>query len=344
MKRVGVVGCGNWGCTVANLIATEIDVREFTPEVEMYVHEMEVECDGVTMNLSEAIMKKRQNPVFLPGICIRNEIVAITDINRISAWDVVIICIPCKYLYILDNVQFKSNAVLVSLTKGLVFHQNMLLTPSIYIHKISGKMCSILQGANIASEVAKGILSECVISSPSNHDKETLCQLFVKSWFKVQTIKYTPCIEVYGAIKNIIALGYGILEGLGEHVGENTKALYFRKGCQEIQKFVEILGYTENYFFESCGIGDVFVSCLHGRNAQFGKEFAMQFYKNKKNYRYNFSIQMHQHIQGVETIAIIYEYLKIKKISTKFNLISIIYQILYHNNDPQELYIYLEKN
>ena len=344
MKRVGIVGCGNWGCTVANLVATGIDACEFTSEVEVYVHETEVECDGVTMKLSEAIMKKRQNPVFLPGIRIRDEIVAITDTKRISEWDVVIICIPCKYLHMLSDVKFKSDAILVSLTKGLVLHQDTLLTPSMYIHEISGKTCSSLQGANIASEVARGVLSECVLSSSSSQDREILCRLFVKSRFKVLNIEYDPCIEVYGAVKNIIALGYGILEGLGGHVGENTKAFYFGRGCREIQKFVEVLGYTGNHFFESCGVGEVFVSCLHGRNAHAGKEIAMQFCIGKEDYRCDFSTWRQQHMQGVETVAVVYEYLAAKNLSAKFDLITIIYQILYHNADPQELYIYLEKN
>ena len=111
-------------------------------------------------------------------------------------------------------------------------------------------------GANLANEVAAGDFCEATIGYNVNEGGKAavLKKLFDAKTFRIETIPDVPGVELCGALKNIVALGAGFVDGLEN--GSNTKAAIMRIGLKEMQRFVKRFfpSSLEQTFFESCGV------------------------------------------------------------------------------------------
>jgi len=127
--------------------------------------------------------------------------------------------------------------------------------------------CSVLMGANLAPEVAKGQFCETTIGCASGEkDGALLKALFQTPNFRVVVVDDANTVEICGALKNVVACGAGFTDGLG--YGDNTKAAVIRLGLMEMIKFAETFyhGAKLSTFFESCGVADLITTCYGGRN------------------------------------------------------------------------------
>ena len=133
---------------------------------------------------------------------------------------------------------------------------------------------SVLMGANVANEVAKGDFAEATIGAPNAEEGAKWCKLFNTPDFSVTSVPDVAGAELCGALKNVVALGAGFSDGLG--FGGNTKAAIIRIGLKEMQKFCsEFYGdrkILQDTFLESCGVADLVTTCFGGtrREAQAG--------------------------------------------------------------------------
>jgi len=155
---------------------------------------------------------------------------------------------------------FAKDAIGISLIKGIEFKDGKPILISDLLQDEMAKSegspkvdMSVLMGANVANEVAKGDFAEATIGCTNLANGKKWCKLFNTSDFKVDPVEDVAGAELCGALKNVVALGAGFCDGLG--FGGNTKAAIIRIGLKEMQKFCETFygmrGIKNETFIES---------------------------------------------------------------------------------------------
>ncbi|KAG5462921.1 MAG: glycerol-3-phosphate dehydrogenase 1-like protein, isoform CRA_b [Olpidium bornovanus] len=156
----------------------------------------------------------------------------------------------------------------VSLIKGVDVNSGGLALISNVISETLGIDCSVLMGANIAGEVARKCFAEATLGyHPGQLEAGRLFKkLFDTRYFRVNAVEDVAGVELCGALKNVVAIGAGLSDGL--KYGDNTKAALMRIGLAEMRKFAKLFsaGVKDDTFFESCGVADLITTCNGGRN------------------------------------------------------------------------------
>lgn len=134
--------------------------------------------------------------------------------------------------------------------------------------------CCVLMGANIANEVADENFCEATLGIKDNEKGQLVKEALQTNYFRIKVVKDAEVVEACGALKNIVAVGAGLCDGL--KYGNNTKAAVIRLGLMEMIKFCEVLypSFDIRVFFESCGIADLMATCFGGRNRLVAEAFA----------------------------------------------------------------------
>lgn len=342
--KIAVIGSGNWGTTIAKVVSENaaLNPQLFGQEVKMWVYEEKI--DG--KNLTEIINTDHENVKYLPTIKLPTNLVADPDLlSTVENADIIIFNIPHQFLariasQLKGHVSPKVRAI--SCLKGFEVGANGVQLLSTYITDEIGIECGALSGANIATEVAKENWSETTVAYhiPEDFrgegydvDHNVLKALFHRPYFHVSVIEDVAGISVSGALKNVVALGCGFVEGLGW--GNNASAAIQRVGLGEIIKFGQMFfpeSRVETYYQESAGVADLITTCAGGRNVKVGRlmsESGLSATEAEEK------LLNGQSAQGIITCKEVHEWLETVNSIEEFPLFEAVYQIVY-NNLPME--------
>lgn len=264
VERVAIIGAGAWGTTLA-LVA-----HRAGRAVTLVTHRSE---------LASHLIARRAHPASLPGVRIPEDIDVTVDVPAaVRSADVVIVAVPAQSLraaltpYALNL----SGTPMISAVKGLeldTLHRPTEVIAEI-VQQVSGGALCALSGPNLASEIARGQPATTVIAS-----KDTAIALAVQaalssSTFRVYVSNDIVGAEMGGALKNIIAIGAGICDGM--RAGDNAKAAFLTRGISEIARLGIACGADALTFAGLTGIGDVIATCSSplSRNHRVGQALA----------------------------------------------------------------------
>jgi glycerol-3-phosphate dehydrogenase (NAD(P)+) len=243
MTTVGVLGAGSWGTTLADLLARKGDA------VRLWAYEAEV---------VEAINSRHENALFLPGCPLAPALVATGDVRAaVDGADVVLCVAPSHVVRKVVTGAAGSvarGALCVSATKGLE-PGSLRLTSEVLGECLPGLRVAVLSGPSFALEVYQGQPTAVAAASTDDSAVRETQSVFSTSRFRVYGNRDVIGVQLAGALKNVIAIASGMLEGLG--LGNNPRAALITRGLAEITRLGVAMGADPLTFAGLAGLGDL---------------------------------------------------------------------------------------
>lgn len=258
MSKVAIIGAGSWGLALGLLL------NEKDNEVIFWCHQ-EAE--------KESILASRENKRCLPGVKIPLEVTFTTSMaEALEGRDLVVLAVPSKVIRVTAKSMapyLAPHTVVVNVSKGI--EDITYMTLSEVVESEVPNPVVVLSGPSHAEEVARHLPTTVVASSKNMQAAEYVQDTFMTQYFRVYTNPDILGVEIGAALKNVIALAAGIVEGMG--FGDNTKAALITRGIAEISRLGVAMGADANTFSGLTGIGDLIVTCTsgHSRNRRAGE-------------------------------------------------------------------------
>jgi glycerol-3-phosphate dehydrogenase (NAD(P)+) len=243
MTSVAVLGAGSWGTTLANLLAGKGET------VRLWAYEPEV---------VEAINRTRENPLFLPGVRLGANLRAFGAPREAVRGADVIVSAPPSHVTraVVDGVRdaVAPGVLVVSATKGIE-NDTLALMSEVFAERLPEARFVALSGPSFAIEVCQGQPTAVVAAARDEASALAAQQLFATPAFRVYSGRDVVGVELAGALKNVIAIAAGILEGLG--LGHNPRAALITRGLAEITRLGVAMGADPSTFAGLAGMGDL---------------------------------------------------------------------------------------
>jgi len=277
--KVCILGSGNWGTAIARIIAQNVDrLSDYQKNVNMWVHEEMV--DG--RKLTDIINMDHENVKYLKGFHLPTNLIAVPDAKEaVKGAHVLIFVLPHQFLdRLLDQISdvVEPGVMAVSMIKGHIVvsdgGQSLKTGSQVIAERLRISECAVLNGANVADDVASGNFAEATLGCSNESNALLLARLFNSKDFSVRAVPDVLGVELFGGLKNVVALAAGFADGLG--LAENTKAAILRRGLLEMSLLIHNIfpNSKPETVEESCGIADLLTTCYSGRNWRCAKEFA----------------------------------------------------------------------
>ncbi len=318
-EAVGVVGGGSWGTALANLLA-EKDIP-----ISLWVFEED---------LCEEMQKTGENSLYLPGVKLSpllhpdNSLEAVLADKRI-----VLLAVPSHVhrqvaRQMLDFLE--EPVVLISATKGIE-NESCKTMSEIWDEIMPDTMAyryAVLSGPSFAREVVKQVPTMVAVASASREIAQEIQRLFSTPYFRVYTSTDVIGVEMAGALKNIIALAAGMIDGLG--LGHNTRAALMTRGLAEMSRLGTTMGAHPLTFLGLAGVGDLILTCTGdlSRNRNVGYQLG----QGKKLAEILSEMQMVA--EGVKTTRSVFHLAQQQGI--EMPICEQMYRILYEDQPPEK--------
>lgn len=317
--RIGVVGAGSWGTALANLLA----IQGF--KIDLWVFEEEVR---------DQIRESRENRVFLPGVTLSENLFPTTDIAAVAVdKDLLLVVVP-SHLVRETAARFagtvSAETVVVSASKGIENKTHLTLSGVLgeVLVRLDPHRFAVLSGPSFAKEVARRVPTAVTVASSDSRTAGFVQHVFATPFFRVYAHDDVIGVELGGAVKNVIAIAAGVIDGLG--LGLNTRAALITRGLAEIRRLGLRLGANPLTFSGLAGVGDLILTCTGdlSRNHTVGKRLG----EGKK--LTEILSEMTMVAEGVRTAKSVYN-LSLE-IDVEMPICHEIYHILYDNASPKE--------
>lgn len=257
-KKIAVIGAGSWGTALA------ISLAESGHAVSLWTRRQEH---------AEAMKADGENKKYLPGIAFPETLtVADTMEAAIVGAELVMFSTPAQgFRGVLDQAKphLTKDMVLVNVAKGIE-QKSLKRLSEIAEEAIPGVKYVVLSGPSHAEEVGRLMPTTIVAAAEDLELAEFVQDIFMTEALRIYTNTDVVGVELGGALKNIIALGAGVSDGMG--FGDNAKAALMTRGMTEMSRLGVALGAKEETFAGLTGMGDLIVTCtsMHSRNRRCG--------------------------------------------------------------------------
>ncbi|GFR51762.1 hypothetical protein Agub_g14217 [Astrephomene gubernaculifera] len=347
--KVAMIGSGAWACAAVRMIAQNTvrqnppggegagaggqvpdPADEFAEEVRMWVYEENYQG----RKLTEVINETHENPKYFPGFSLGPNVLAVPSIEAAAEGaDLLVFCAPHQFMHGICKQlmgKVKPGAAAISLTKGMRVRPEGPQLISQMVRRYLGIDCAVLMGANIATDIGREQLSEAVIGYDNLDHAERFKKLFQRPYFRVSLLPDPVGAEMCGTLKNIVALGAGMVDGLG--LGPNSKATIIRQGLVEMRAFSRALypSVRDDTFLAGCGVGDLVATCYGGRNRLVAEEWTRgQLAGQPRTFEELESTLLRgQKLQGVLTSNEVQEILRVRRWEQQYPLFTTINRII----------------
>lgn len=251
--HIGVVGGGAWGTALACL------GRRAGRKVTLWSRDRAI---------SQAIEKQRVNPVYLPQIVLDAGIEAAADLTGLAVCDVVLLACPAQVVRTLA-AQLTGDAPIVVCAKGIEAATGLLM-PEVLADVLPRRPVALLSGPSFAEEAVRGLPTAISIATADPACGRALAVALASGVFRPYWTHDVLGVAVGGAVKNVLAIAAGIVEGRG--LGANAAAALITRGFAEMARFGQALGAELETLAGLSGLGDLVLTC-HGplsRNRSLG--------------------------------------------------------------------------
>jgi len=318
-EKTGIIGAGAWGTALALLLADK------GHDVALWMYEKD---------LAEETQRTRENRVYLPGFPLPANITVLSSLEAAVRERPFILSVAPSHTVraISDQMApfLADHAVIVSASKGIEIDTLLPLSDVLrqtLPPKFHDRLC-FLSGPSFAKEVAQKMPTAVALASYDPEAGKQAQQLMSAPYFRVYTNDDVIGVELGGAIKNVIAIAAGVLEGLG--FGYNTMAALLTRGLAEMARLGVAMGADQCTFSGLAGMGDLVLTCTGGlsRNRTLGVRLG----KGEK---------LDNILKGAKTIAEGVKTAKAarelaRKNNIEMPIVEEVYRILYEGKDPRQ--------
>ncbi len=317
--KIGVVGAGSWGTALANLLAMK------GYEVRLWAFEKEVK---------ESIEAHHENAIFLPGVILPPCLSASNEMGEVvSDRDLVVIVVPSHVMRetaVRAAGYLDERTIVVSASKGIEIKTHFTMTGILkhVLPEMFADQLAVLSGPTFAKEVAVKVPTVATVASLNPVVASYVQQIFATPYFRVYTHHDVLGVELGGAVKNVIAIASGIVDGLG--LGLNTRAALITRGLTEMQRLGIRLGANPHTFSGLTGVGDLVLTCTGhlSRNHTVGKLIG----EGKK--LNDILADMKMVAEGVRTAKSLYNLSR--KVGVEMPISHAVYSVLYEDLSPKD--------
>jgi glycerol-3-phosphate dehydrogenase (NAD(P)+) len=257
--RFAVLGGGSWGTALAaHLARCGHAARLWTRDPA----------------IAREIGERRQNAAYLPGVILPETLQATSELAvSLEGAETVLVAIPsqfCRSVYGRLSGLVPERAALVSATKGIET-ETLLRMSELAEAELPGRRLAVLSGPSFALEVAREQPTAVVVAAREPAVAESLQRALASRSFRVYSSDDLVGVELAGAVKNVVAIAAGIVDGLG--YGHNTVAALVTRGLAELARLVVASGGRADTAAGLAGLGDLVLTCTGAlsRNRRLGQ-------------------------------------------------------------------------
>lgn len=315
--KVAVFGAGGWGTALATVLAEKHE------RVILYARNAQ---------LARQIGGARENSLYLPGVSLPPQVHACSDaVEVLRDVEVLVLATPSHGVREAAKVLARllpPGCTLVSVAKGLELDSGKRMSEILLeeLPTLRDRLV-VLSGPNHAEEVGRRLPSAAVAASSNARLAEFVQDVFMTEFFRVYANQDLVGVELGGALKNIIAIGAGIAEGLG--FGDNAKAALMTRGLAEITRLGASCGAVSATFSGLSGLGDLIATCTsaHSRNRRAGLAIA------SGKSRETIAAETGMVVEGIRATAAAWKLARDRRV--EMPITEALYQVLYEGASPQ---------
>jgi glycerol-3-phosphate dehydrogenase (NAD(P)+) len=315
--KVGLLGGGSWGTTVASLTAKN------TPTIIWARNQKTV----------DEINEKHTNQKYLPDAKLTASLVASNSIKEtVEEADVIVLGIPSQSMRkVLEEAKphIRPWVPIINLAKGLEISSRMRMT-EIIEELMPGHPTGVLTGPNLAKEIHFGKAAAAVIAMIDNTIAKKLQTIFSSGLFRVYTNNDVIGCELGGALKNIYAIATGM--GDGANAGDNTRSAIITRGLAEITRLGVAMGGKKSTFSGLAGMGDLVATCSSTKSRNHHVGFQIGQGKSLEQ----IISEMNEVAEGVKTAKVVRELAKNYNVDMPIS--EEIYKVLYEGNNVNDAF------